>query len=324
MVSNNVTEQGCRVVPVVVTYNRLQKLRHSLQRLAALDFPHIVVVDNASTDGTADYLKKLEKDSRFHIVHLHTNTGGAGGFHAGVQFAHENLDYDYLLFQDDDAWPENNVVQNLCARSDQPDALIAAVYYPDGQICPMNIPGYHPFKSVRQTLRTLFHGARGFHVSARDYTGERAKGVDFASFVGLFVHRRVIDAVGYPDARWFIYGDDLEYTLRIRHAGFQLVFDPSLRYVHDCQTLREGKKIYQPLWKAYFTYRNNLHIARQVSGAWFPLVVLYRVLSWHLATFRYPLAERRAYLALTWRAITDALLSRWPSLQDIQKDIMGR
>ncbi|RME58033.1 glycosyltransferase, partial [Candidatus Parcubacteria bacterium] len=281
-------DRKCKIVPIVVTYNRLEKLRQVMERLFAFNFEHVVIVDNASTDGTGEYLASLAAEKPIHLISLRENTGGAGGFHAGVRYAHEHLDYDYLLLQDDDAWPGEGVMERLCSYEQRPDAVIAAVHYPDGRVCPMNIPGHHPFKDWRQTLRTLIRGARGFHVTEADYQSGRQQAVDFASFVGLFVHRRVIEQVGYPDDRWFIYGDDLEYTLRIRQAGFQMVFDPALHYVHDCQTLKEGKKIYQPLWKAYFTYRNNLHIAKQVAGWWYPLVVLYRVLSWHFALFRYP------------------------------------
>ncbi|SIO15068.1 Glycosyltransferase, GT2 family [Sulfurivirga caldicuralii] len=317
------TATSCTIVPVVVTHNRIKSLQGVMDRLLAQPFAHLVVVDNASTDGSGAYLDALaQTDRRVHVLHLPENTGGAGGFYAGVRYAHENLHYDYLLFQDDDAWPESNVVEQLCRRHDRPDAVIAAVYYPNGQACPMNIPGYHPFKGARQTLRTLLRGAKGFHVTPSDYATAQPQPVDFASFVGLFVHRRVIEAVGYPDARWFLYGDDLEYTLRIRSKGFRLEFDPRIRYVHDCHTLQDGKKIYRPLWKAYFTYRNNLQVARQVAGGWYPLVVLYRLVSWHVAMLRYPVRDWGRYLRYTWRALGDALLQRWPTLEQIRDNII--
>jgi len=302
-----------RIVAVVVTYNRLPALRRTLSHLLTQPLHAIVVVDNASTDGTQPFLAE-QVDERVHVLTLPENLGGAGGFHAGVDYAHTHLDYDYLLLQDDDAWPEGAEWSQFIHSDWFPDAVATAVYYPSGTICPMNRPGWHPFKNWRQTWRTLLHGAQGFHVSPSHFQAAEATEVDFSSFVGLLVHRKVVDAVGTPDPDWFIYGDDVDYTLRMRKAGFSLLFVPWLRYIHDCETLVEGRKVYNPVWKAYYTYRNNLILARRVAGFWYPLVVLYRLISWWVATYRYPKDKRHLYLCLMKRAVLDGLRQKRPRL----------
>ncbi len=300
-----------RIVAIVVTYNRLDKLRRTLFYLLEQPFHAVVVVDNASTDGTDAFLASQE-DARLHVLSLAENRGGAGGFHAGVAYAHEHLNYDYLLLQDDDAWPKGEAWQEFTYNDWCPDAIAAAVYYPSGAICPMNRPGWHPFKNWRQTWRTLVHGAKGFHLAERHFQAYDVIEVDFSSFVGLLVRRDVVETIGMPDPTWFIYGDDLDYTLRIREAGFSLLFVPWLHYVHDCETLRAGRKIYQPVWKAYYTYRNNLILARRVAGGWFPLVVIYRLLTWWVKSVYYPKSLRSLYRCLMKRAVWDGLRQRRP------------
>ena len=101
-----------RVVAVVVTWNRRQLLEESLAALAAQTHApiEVVVVDNASTDGTSDLLR----DSYAHldVVHLGANTGGAGGFAAGIERAltHEP---DLVWLLDDDTVPTTTAAAEL-------------------------------------------------------------------------------------------------------------------------------------------------------------------------------------------------------------------
>ena len=96
---------GVRVVAVVVTWNRRDLLEESLAALAAqtLAPAAVVVVDNASTDGTTDLLR--ERYAHLEVVHLTANTGGAGGFAAGIERA---LTYgpDLVWLLDDDTVPD--------------------------------------------------------------------------------------------------------------------------------------------------------------------------------------------------------------------------
>ena len=77
------------LVAIVVTYNRLDQLRKTVERLlesSAAELTGLVVVDNASTDGTAEWLA-AQNDPRLVNHRLETNTGGAGGFEAGMRLS---------------------------------------------------------------------------------------------------------------------------------------------------------------------------------------------------------------------------------------------
>ena len=98
------------VAAIVVTYNRLEKLKNVLASLEAQTrLPeHLVIVNNASTDDTAAYLAEYERDFtlkdkvRITIVTLTENAGGAGGFSAGMRKGYE-LGADFVWIFDDDA-----------------------------------------------------------------------------------------------------------------------------------------------------------------------------------------------------------------------------
>lgn len=104
--------QAQKIAAVTVTYNRLKKLTVALERTLAEELDYVVVVNNNSTDGTAAWLDSLT-DSRLQVLHLSDNSGGAGGFHEGFKYITRNLDADWLVCFDDDAWPGNGAISKF-------------------------------------------------------------------------------------------------------------------------------------------------------------------------------------------------------------------
>ena len=161
--------QPCRrLVAVVVTYNRLDKLKDTIARLLESppqELSAVVVVDNASTDGTGAWLASQD-DPRLDVQVSATNRGGAGGFERGMRRAMEAHAPDWLVVMDDDGRPAPGALASFHAlpAHDDParswDGVASAVYFPGGGICEMNRPSRNPFWHVREFLRTLFGGGR--------------------------------------------------------------------------------------------------------------------------------------------------------------------
>ena len=189
--------------------------------------------------------------------------------------------------------------------------VAAAVYYPDGRICEMNRPSVNPFWNVRIFLRTLLlRGRDGYHISRAVYAQETTVHIDLCSFVGFFVSRRIVRQTGLPDAKLFLYGDDVIYTLRLRKEGFQIQFDPRIRFEHDCSTFEnDRRRVFRPIWKVYYAYRNGLLMYHQAAGLMFWPLLLLVVPKWWLAGRRYG-DERAVYSRLMRRAVRDAVLRR--------------
>lgn len=205
-----------RVAAVVVTYNRIELLKKNIKALHKQknqDQMDILIIDNASTDGTEKYIKSLN-DSKILYLNTGKNIGGAGGFNYGMHKAVE-AGYKWIWLMDDDTVPKSNALQELLKvdsqLGDDYGFICSRVLWKDGTQCLMNCPKYKNQKINQDKLE----------LSLTDITQ--------ASFVSLFLRRNTIKEVGLPIKEFFIWGDDVEYTRRI-----------SLRYKKECYLVRES------------------------------------------------------------------------------------
>lgn len=299
-----------RVAAIVVTFNRLGQLQQTMERLLAEPLDQILVVDNQSTDGTADWLRGLE-GPRVLVVTPDRNIGGAGGFELGMRTAVARFDPDWLVLMDDDARPLPGAIARF-RRMDRGawDVLAASVYYPGGSVCEMNRPSVNPFWHAGAFVNTLSgQGRKGFHLPDSSFVGTRTVPIDAASFVGLFIGRGAIARTGYPDGKLFIYGDDVLFTLAMRRAGCRIGFAPELQFEHDCSTYADESRVTRPLWKAYYIHRNSLFMYRSAAGWWFGLLVVPVLAKWLLKARAYG-PDRAVFLRLLRLAINDGLRGR--------------
>lgn len=314
-----------KLTAIVVTFNRLAQLQTTLQRLATEALDQIIVVDNASDDGTSDWLSNQEIP-HLHVITLPQNTGGAGGFEAGVIYARDHSNPDWLVLMDDDARPLVGAMAQFkhhfskldpdCTAPDAVGAIAATVLNIDGTICEMNRPSRNPFwhgKAFIAALKGLIKGKTrgGFHIGDASMAADApASDIDVASFVGYFIARGAVARVGLPDGGFFIYGDDVTYSLRLRRAGLRILMAPAVQFEHDCGTLSIDLAT-RPLWKVYYLSRNGVPMARLAAGIWlFPLALSYYVFVWIRKTRYYQPHERSLYRHLMWTGLRDGLLGR--------------
>lgn len=191
-----------RVAAIVVTFNRLDKLKTVLDRLRAQTTPPewIVVVDNASSDGTDAYLA-AQDDPTLDITTVATNTGGAGGFATGMQRAYD-LGADYFWVMDDDCYPEPEALETLVAgHAEAMEAMpggvpfaCSLVYFNDSELAEMNIAA-PDWKWGRLWAQ-----------------GQRSILVQTCSFVSALYTRETVERIGLPLREYFIWFDDAAYA----------------------------------------------------------------------------------------------------------------
>lgn len=296
-----------KLVAVVVTHNRLAQLKVTLARLCEAspdDLTGILVYDNASDDGTSDWLA-IQSDPRLAVISGTVNLGGAGGFEQGMRAAVDLFDPDWLVLMDDDARPAPGTFATFNAEPRGAyDGFASAVRYPDGEICDMNRPWINPLGGLRAIGRTIIKRRNGFHLPRTAYD-EPPRPIDGASFVGLFLSRQAIEKAGYPDGNLFIYGDDVLYTLALSAAGGRLCFDPALTFEHDCG-VANVHGVLAPLWKAYFYHRNQVLVTKAAAGPVLsgPLLVL-RTWQWRTRAGRYG-SQAGTYRRLLELGLADA------------------
>lgn len=302
-----------KLCAVIVTCNRLKQLQQTLTKLLASGpetLAQLIVVNNASTDGTTGYLDGLD-EPRVLIHHISTNIGGAGGFETGMRLASEHFDPDWMVLMDDDARPHDGVLERFFEQDrSNAEAWAAAVYQPDGRICDINRPSYNPFLRPGVLFKTLIGAGRdGFHLGPEEYSSSEQRIIDGTSFVGFFISRQGVARVGYPNGNLFLYGDDIIYTLQLTKAGGTIRFAPELGFEHAFSSVGEEDKRFRPLWKCYYHYRNLLFVYRMASGPFFVLILPAFTAKWLLKARHYG-GERMQFLRYVLKAIYDGLRGR--------------
>ena len=198
------------VAAAVVTYNRKELLAECLEAILAQtrEVGKVLVIDNASTDGTGEYLRErglLERGVEH--VQLGENLGGAGGFSEAVRLGRE-LDCDWLWLMDDDSEPAPDALERMLASEPASDprvvSLAPKVQY-DGGGLDLNQRGH-----FRRRLRYL---------KPDEYQTDGYPPIGYMSFVGSLVRTPAARRIDPPRADFFVWGDDVEYSLRLRHEG---------------------------------------------------------------------------------------------------------
>ncbi|WP_367370730.1 glycosyltransferase family 2 protein [Leuconostoc carnosum] len=190
------------VSAVIVTYNRLELLKASIQKVLGQNTPalkHVIIVNGASTDGTREYLDSLA-DNRLIIEHLSENLGGAGGFNWGIRQFYEKTQDDLVWVMDDDSMPTETALSKLLTMFNaNSDAGWGAskVNWIDGEWSKMNVPA--PADGGKTAV---FYGQDNWVP------------IKHATFVSTIFKRELIQKAGLPQKEYFIWGDDIEFTER--------------------------------------------------------------------------------------------------------------
>jgi N-acetylglucosaminyl-diphospho-decaprenol L-rhamnosyltransferase len=257
---------------VIVNFNAREHLVNCLQSLVR-DRPaedhEVVIVDNGSTDGSADTVAVRFPWAR--IVRLPMNVGFAAGNNAGIRESRGDL----LLLLNNDTLPRAGAIDSLIhALRAHPDAAVAGPRLVDGTGRPELSfgPMISPLGELRQKITTALHRRDVPAVAAWvEREANREQYVDWVSGACLLVHRKDAEAVGLLDERYFLYTEDVDFCAAIRVRGRRVLFTPAAEIVH----LR-GRSRATAAAAMNVAYRRS-HIAfyEKHHPAWAPLLKLY-------------------------------------------------
>lgn len=245
------SKQERSVAAVVVTYNRLPLLKQCVDRLRAQTaICEILIVNNASTDGTEEW---LAVQTGLLSRNTGSNLGGAGGFNCGMRWAVED-GFDYVWVMDDDTLPKPDALEKLLEADEILKGdygwLSSVALWTDGSECKMN----------RQKLKKSYY----------DYSPLLKYGLvqaEQATFVSLFLRRETILRVGLPIKEFFIWGDDIEFTRRIAvREGTPCFLAGGSQVVHATKN-NEGSNIAlddpERIGRYFYAFRNEAYLYRQ-------------------------------------------------------------
>jgi rhamnopyranosyl-N-acetylglucosaminyl-diphospho-decaprenol beta-1,3/1,4-galactofuranosyltransferase len=235
---------------VVVTYNRRALLTEALTAVfGQTTVPDsVIVVDNASTDGTAAAVRDGFPAAM--LTTLPVNTGGAGGFACGTVLALAG-GADLIWYMDDDTVPEPGALAALLVARDRhagsPAVVASRVVWTDGRPHPMNTPRAKPLASRAERATAAAAGC----IPIRS-----------ASFVSILVDASACRQRGLPQADYFLWNDDFEFTTRLLRGGTGLLCPASV-VVH--KTAAFGATDADPGPRFFYEVRNKIWTLRSAA-----------------------------------------------------------
>ncbi|GAB4093628.1 glycosyltransferase family 2 protein [Flaviaesturariibacter terrae] len=286
------------VIAFVVTYNRLPLLKECIAGLLAQTRcpDAILVINNASTDGTAEWLATQPVD-----VITQPNRGGSWGFYTGIREAYaRGADWTWLM--DDDTIPTATALEELLRVAEAvPGAGFCSskAEWTDGTPHVMNLPDLRVY-------------ALGTPFNRYDATG--ALTVLSSTFVSLLLNRRAVEKEGLPLKEFFIWTDDHEYTDRIARGGMPGLYVARSVVLHKTP-LNHGSNIFEDeprdLWKYRHGLRNELYFIRTRQGAGkYRKVLLKRLFVFPIRILRKRKAHRWAFIKVVWQTAIASLSFR--------------
>lgn len=224
------------VIAVIVTYNRQQLLSECITALnnQTRRPDSILVVNNGSTDNTEAWLKQQE--NIFFITQ--ENSGSAGGFSTGIKWAYDN-GYSWIWCMDDDGYSKNDALENLLLADDGNLRLLncSVLDHKDKNSFVWNTKNYALHSDVKKDI---------------------IEGIGHP-FNGTLIHRRIVERVGVPDSKLFVWGDETEYYYRIVNKNKIPVctITGSIHYHPATRFSIKQDWQHSSSWKMYFYVRNR-------------------------------------------------------------------
>ena len=221
------------IAVVIVTFNNAGHIGATLRALddQLEEGDELVVVDNASHDGTAEVARA--ESGRARVIEQGANRGFADGCHAGAAASSAPL----LLFLNPDAEPTPGclaALRSVAAERPEWGAWQALVTMQGGAA--INSAG-----NVAHFLGMGWAGRCGRPVTEAP---ARPEAVSFASGAALMVRRDAWEALGGFERRYFMYGEDLDLCLRLRLSGWSVGIAPAAQVEHDYEFSKGGRKWY--------------------------------------------------------------------------------
>jgi rhamnopyranosyl-N-acetylglucosaminyl-diphospho-decaprenol beta-1,3/1,4-galactofuranosyltransferase len=248
---------GMRVAAAITTFNRLESLKRCLAHLRAQTRPpdEIIVVDDASQDGTGEW---LAEQTGLVVVRMPENRGCSNSFHVAMRTAYER-GHDWVFAMDDDVYATPEALERLLEAG----ALLQAQGARIGALKtfesnwdtggPIPVPFSFP-STVRQAWRYRFNSRESQIEMGRGAPVEIA----WSSFCGTLFSREAFASAGFPDAEYFYWLEDADFGFRQYKLGLRYYMVPQAIVEHKGD---EFAQKYAPPrkagWRDYYRHRNR-------------------------------------------------------------------
>ena len=252
------------VYVILVNFNNSKMTKDCIESIKKSSYKNysIVVVDNASCDDSYDSLSLLFGNSEnIYILRAVENNGFSAGNNIGINFA-LNRGADYIMLLNNDTVIDENMIQLLHSKATEKTVTTPKMYYYSRP----NVIWY-----AGGELEYKYGGARHLGLDKEDSeTFSLVKSCTFVTGCCVMIHRNILEKVGLLDETYFMYGEDVDYSIRLQEEGIEILFVPTAKLWHKVGGSGTSKI------NIYYDTRNKLYIMDKYG---FPKIskVRYRV-----------------------------------------------
>jgi len=284
------------VLAIVLNWKQPTVTVTCVQHLQAMEFTSldILIIDNGSADDSVNVFQTELHDIQ--LLPLDDNLGFAKGVNKGIQYALDH-EYDYALLINNDALASSDVLSCLLAEADPTISMLSPkIYYADD-------PERIWFANGRKQQHTLDlrDTGRGEYDSVK---WSQSCDVDYLLGTCLLVTLSAVQKVGMLDECYFMYYEDLDWSLRMHQSGYRLRLVADAHLYH-LVSLSSGGEMDTPIRRYHMArssiifWRTHLHDGCPI------LIILSRIANSIKMTIRLFLSGKHAVLRSFWQGVRD-------------------
>lgn len=237
-----------KVAIVILNWNGKEETIECLESVSKIDYPlfEIVVVDNGSTDGSADAIRELFGDIA--IIANEENLGYTGGNNVGIQYALTE-GFDYVCILNNDTVVDRNFLRLLvdAAEADPRVGIVGpTIYYFDKPNTIWSAGGRIDWSRGLPSLRGLNEADEGQYREVAE--------VDYVTGCAMLARLAMAEQIGVLDSRFFMYFEEVDWCVRAIRYGFKILQVPTAKVWHKISV---EPQLVSPR-VAYYMARNHL------------------------------------------------------------------
>lgn len=255
---------------LVLNWNGKQDTLECLTSLKGIDYSNfeIIVVDNASTDGSQESFKSAFPEVT--LVENLQNLGFTGGFNVGIQKAIERNSH-YVLCLNNDTVVDRNFLKELVIVGEQSHDI--------GGLCPKEYDYFHPEKIVYAGGKIGLLRSKNYRYGETDNGQcEKVSTTEMLCGSAMMLKTEALLNIGFLDPDYFFDWEDKDIAIRLMKKGYSLTYVPTAKFWHKRRGSTKGSVA--PL-NVYFHFKNYLLFARkhyrkhEIAIVFFSLIIVH-------------------------------------------------
>lgn len=253
-----------RVAILLVSYNGKEYTKDCIDSIINSDYGDysIILIDNASSDGTVDYVKENYED-RVVILQEAENLGFARANNIGAEYAIKH-GAEYVLLLNNDTVIDRGMISSLLKVSNEYTISVPKMFYFDKPDAIWYAGGkINKFKGYTEHIGTGV-------VDQGQY--DEQKQIDFATGCCMLIHKNTIQKIGLFDENYFMYFEDSDFCLKAKKFGVKIIYTPLAQLWHKVSS-SSGNGISK--FQIYYTTRNRLYFVNKYKNQFYAVGKLY-------------------------------------------------